>query len=961
MNYTKRGETRHFWLTAVTLATWFQTSTALGTPATTSSCGYTISSGTYASWSGGYQSWVELTNVDGAVGTAFTVLLDVGNTTISDGYQATFTAADDGYLVTEPSWLQYQKIPSGSGYRFAFVGQGQYQGHTPYLISVNGTRCDTTAPSVNLDKLPNFVTSTGSLVLSATASDDVAVRKVIFKRDGVVVGEDRSAPYEFTVPLDESLNGRHTFSASAVDPSGNEATASASVLVSIANRFVGTAPANAADYEDALTYFNQVTPANAGKWGAVEAERDVMTWEALDDAYEFAAAAGIPFKLHTLVWGQQQPAWLASLPPEEQLTELNEWMAALSERYQVLPLIDVVNEPLHAPPSYAEALGGAGATGYDWVLNAFILARAHFPHAELLLNDYQVLIHEAFTLDYLAIVELLQSEGLIDGISEQAHFLERADVSTVASNLQLLAATGLPIYISEFDVDFADDARHANVFRDLFTTFWEHPSVLGVTHWGHLQGNTWRTNAYLIRQDKSERPALQWLTCYLDGNDDCAVPVYVPSPWIGDEYGVTLQAELYDEGVGILALGDVVAYTDDGDWIGYSSVQFNDTWDTFSVTYAKGNTDAGSLSVHLDSLDNPAVLQAVLAPTGDWGSSSSIDLEWPAVTGAHAVFVRFNGINGVANLDQLRFGKEMPTTGVELVSNGDFETDTAGWYTWNGAISTTSARAHSGSHSLLVSGGSATGPAAIDLLSSAQPGVSYTVSFWVSLGGASAGQVNITRAMTCGSTTTYEWLSNNAAVPSDGWVELTGTLAVPADCDLQMLQVYAEGAAVADLYVDDVSIQGPPPSSSVNLVGNGDFEDNSDGWFSWQGTISTTDAKARTGARSLLTSGPATGPAATDLSAVVTAGTTYNASFWVSVGNVANAQVNLTLALTCGGTTAYSWLANNPAVSSDVWSELSGAFTVPADCVAPGVMLFAEGGGANVDLYVDDVQLTVAP
>jgi hypothetical protein len=523
-----------------------------------------------------------------------------------------------------------------------------------------------------------------------------------------------------------------------------------------------------------------------------------------------------------------------------------------------------------------------------------------------------------------------------------------------------LAATGLPIYISEFDVDFADDARQANVFRDLFSVFWEHPSVLGVTHWGHLQGSTWRPNAYLIRQDKSERPALQWLECYRAGGTNCSVPEYVPSPWVGDEYGVTLEAELYDEAFGVLALGNAVSYTDAGDWLEFSTVMFDGTWDTFSVTYAKGNTEVGSISVHLDSLDSAPVLELALDPTAGWGESTTLDVPWPSVTGAHAVYVRFNDVSGVANVDSLRFGKEVPTTGVELVANGDFETDVSGWYTWNGTASQSSNRAHTGSQSLLVSGSSATGPAAINLLGLAQPGVTYAVSWWVSVGGNTASQVNLTQALTCGGTTTYSWIANNGAVPSDGWVELSGTLAIPAGCDLQALQVYAEGSgAGVDLYVDSVSIQGPPPTAPANLVTNGDFEQDTSGWFSWVGTLTTSTAKAHTGAQSLRVTGSGTGPAATSLA--VQAGASYAVSFWVSVGNVESAPVNVTRALTCGGNTSYVWVANSGAVSSSGWTELSGAFTVPSDCDAPGLQLYAEGSAANVDLYVDDVRVTLAP
>src|SRR5688500_18900170 len=77
---------------------------------------------------------------------------------------------------------------------------------------------------------------------------------------------------------------------------------------------------------DFKTYWNQVTPENAGKWGSVEATRDDMNWDQLDLAYNFAKDNGLLFRQHTFVWGQQQPAWMNSLCPEEQKAEVEEWI-----------------------------------------------------------------------------------------------------------------------------------------------------------------------------------------------------------------------------------------------------------------------------------------------------------------------------------------------------------------------------------------------------------------------------------------------------------------------------------------------------------------------------------------------------------------------------------------------------------------------------------------------------------
>lgn len=917
-------------------------------------CGYELDTGTYTKWNSGYQAWVTLKNVNGPTGTAFEVFLDVGNTSIADGYQAEFDATEDGYRVTEPSWLIWQRIPQGASYQFGFIGSGVYAGVTPYLISVNGTRCDQVAPVVDLEVSQGLFTADGVLTLTATASDNVAVRKVVFEQDGAVIGEDTEAPFELEVAVTDALNGRHRYTATAVDPSGNAGSDEESVLVAIGNRFVGTAVDAPADYEHAALYFNQITPGNAGKWGSVEAARDTMSWDGLDAAVAFAAEHGFPFKLHTLVWGQQEPAWVAALPPEEQLAELEEWMAALAERYGDFAMIDVVNEPLHAPPSFKEALGGDGETGWDWVITAFEMARRHFPRSELHLNDYQVLIFDQFTTDYLEIVTLLQERGLIDGIGEQGHFLERAELDVVEANLARLAATGLPVHISELDVDFANDARHANRFRDLFTVFWENPSVVGVTHWGHLEGHMWRPNAFLINADGTPRPALDWLTCYLGGGDECPVPEYVPGPFEGDDSGLVLEAEDYDDAEGLLALGNAVAYTDDGDWFGYGEVVFQDGWDTFSVTYAKGGGDLGSLSLHLDSLESDPVLTLELPETGSWGTNATLELPWAPIAGSHAVFVRFSGGSGLANVDRLAFrSSEQP--GPNLIPNGDFESGTAGWFSWGGTIGTSTELVHGGNQSLVLTDRAGNGPAAYDLTGVVTPGTIYDARFFVTITGAPTAPVNLTMKAVCGGTEEYPWFANHPAVPEGVWVELRGPLSVP-DCDLTELLVYAEGPPEGvDLYVDDVFVREPAVS---NLVTNGDFESSAAGWFTWDGTLAVTSERAHGGNQSLaLTNRSGNGPAAYNLTSAVTPGASYTATFFVTVGGAETAPVNITTKIVCDGEPdAYPWVANHPAVPDGEWVELSNSFTVP-DCDLTELLVYAEGPPGGVDLYVDDVSI----
>jgi len=269
---------------------------------------------------------------------------------------------------------------------------------------------------------------------------------------------------------------------------------------------------------DFTTYWNQVTPENAGKWASVEGTKDNMNWVDLDNAYKTAKDNGFLFKQHTLLWGQQQPSWIGGLSAADQLKEVEQWIKAFGERYPDADLIDVVNEPLHETPVYANALGGKGTTGWDWVIWAFEKARQYCPNAKLILNEYNVINNNVATLQYLEIINLLKSRGLIDYIGEQGHFLETTPNNTITSNLDKLAATGLPILISEYDVNIASETEQKVKYESQFPLLWGHKGVHGVTLWGYRQGEIWRTDSYIVRSNGTARPALDWLKTYVANN-----------------------------------------------------------------------------------------------------------------------------------------------------------------------------------------------------------------------------------------------------------------------------------------------------------------------------------------------------------------------------------------------------------------------------------------------------------
>ncbi|SHO56496.1 endo-1,4-beta-xylanase [Vibrio quintilis] len=275
-------------------------------------------------------------------------------------------------------------------------------------------------------------------------------------------------------------------------------------------KFVGNITTGGSVRSDFVNYWDQITPENEGKWGSVEKTRDVYNWSGVDAVYEYAKAHNIPFKQHTFVWGSQYPSWITSLSAKEQAAEIEEWIQDFCTRYPDVDIIDVVNEatPGHAPAEFAE-----NAFGDDWIIKSFKLARKYCPKATLVLNDYNVLSWH--TDKFIAMAKPAVEAGVVDAIGLQAHGLESISTSKLQTNLNKVAALGLPIYISEYDIAKTDDQAQLDVMKAQFPLFYNSDNVAGITLWGYVDGKTWRDGTGLIYSDGTERPAMKWLMDYI--------------------------------------------------------------------------------------------------------------------------------------------------------------------------------------------------------------------------------------------------------------------------------------------------------------------------------------------------------------------------------------------------------------------------------------------------------------
>ena len=81
--------------------------------------------------------------------------------------------------------------------------------------------------------------------------------------------------------------------------------------------------------------------------------------------------------------------------------------------------------------------------------------------------------------------ELLQQSVPVGCIGAQTHISEYPDIVALQRRLDMLAETGLPIWITELDIaGLTNKELLAGALDDVMTLFYGHPAVEGVLLWG---------------------------------------------------------------------------------------------------------------------------------------------------------------------------------------------------------------------------------------------------------------------------------------------------------------------------------------------------------------------------------------------------------------------------------------------------------------------------------------------
>ena len=256
--------------------------------------------------------------------------------------------------------------------------------------------------------------------------------------------------------------------------------------------------------------FSQIEPENVMKFGPIHPGPTSYNFGPPDSLVVFARANNIAVRGHTLVWHNQNPAWLTggNFTPDQLASQLHDHINTVVGRYAgQIYAWDVVNEAFNDNGTIRSTIWsdspGIGLTGTAYIEQAFRWAHAGDPQALLFYNDYSA---EPVNSKSDAIYKMAQdfkSRGVpFDGIGMQMHFTTSiGSLASIESNIQRITALGLQVHITELDVRLPVDssgrataanlATQAQIYHDIVALCLKFPLCTAIQTWGFTDKYSW--------------------------------------------------------------------------------------------------------------------------------------------------------------------------------------------------------------------------------------------------------------------------------------------------------------------------------------------------------------------------------------------------------------------------------------------------------------------------------------
>lgn len=354
--------------------------------------------------------------------------------------------------------------------------------------------------------------------------------------------------------------------------------------------FRRNAEQNTQDLAVLKRHFNQITAENDMKWQLIHPREGAGGYDfaPADALVSFGQSNGMRVVGHTLVWHSQTPDWVfagtnpppasatnvapaAAVPAgmantnapgtnqagrrgfgpgfgggfgryngprasrDELLQRMREHIHTVVGRYKgKVRVWDVVNEAL-ADGKGTNVLRNSlwlEIVGPDFIAKAFQYAHEADPEATLRYNDYG-LENPAKRKRLITLIRQLKEQGVpVHAIGSQAHVNVSTKFETMDEALTEIATLGLPIHITELDVNSAQggqqgvgadvaanasstqgglvgdaDKKLAEAYGDLFRAFVKHrDAVKLVTLWGVNDAVSWRARGKPLLFDADNQP-----------------------------------------------------------------------------------------------------------------------------------------------------------------------------------------------------------------------------------------------------------------------------------------------------------------------------------------------------------------------------------------------------------------------------------------------------------------------
>lgn len=261
--------------------------------------------------------------------------------------------------------------------------------------------------------------------------------------------------------------------------------------------------------ETALRYFNSGVFENAFKWEEFEKTEGKPDIGDLERYLEWGEQHDFPIRGHALVWGIEKYGFdkhWARLKSDDFLKQsIRMRIQRDLSRYRGRILeYDVWNEPLHEPALF-------NRLGWEILDSAFHWAHAADPKAKLYINEYSI-ISGGDAKPYRDMVAAALKRGVpIHGIGVQGHFSGPIEPLDVAAKLYYMAELGLPLKVTEFDLDVQglglSETRMAEEYVKILRTAFSHPAIEGFLFWGFWDARHWRPGAGLFDSDFKPKAA----------------------------------------------------------------------------------------------------------------------------------------------------------------------------------------------------------------------------------------------------------------------------------------------------------------------------------------------------------------------------------------------------------------------------------------------------------------------